>query len=308
MKERNKKEETILEGETISCFVVGGEKRLCLPQILNSVLRDFTLQQINSVCDDLHIYCSRCTPEQLEVLKYTAILPTSAPSCGLITKTDAERLCAALLSYQYRKSVPHSSSEDVLLKVDSSSSCLRVYHKCFGKCEGVLDPDLYVEPHSKCIQCIECKRLFTSQKFVCHTHTSNENRICHWGFDSFKWRAYIHLDKDCHQSTTDIELLKQRLNEVKARFDTSSNASITNKRKLLQLLHKNEKKQEFKEQVNSVLFIITIIIIFITIIIIITLIIKKKKKMQMMTCLCFLFYLCYHILIRLGHKYAPLLG
>lgn len=32
--------ETLLEREPISCFVVGGEKRLCLPQILNSVLRE----------------------------------------------------------------------------------------------------------------------------------------------------------------------------------------------------------------------------------------------------------------------------
>uniref|UniRef100_UPI000068341A Ski oncogene n=1 Tax=Homo sapiens TaxID=9606 RepID=UPI000068341A len=89
--------ETVLEGETISCFVVGGEKRLCLPQILNSVLRDFSLQQINAVCDELHIYCSRCTADQLEILKVMGILPFSAPSCGLITKTDAERLCNALL-------------------------------------------------------------------------------------------------------------------------------------------------------------------------------------------------------------------
>ncbi len=66
--------ETVLEGETISCFVVGGEKRLCLPQILNTVLRDFSLQQINSVCDDLHIYCSRCTADQLEILKVMGIL------------------------------------------------------------------------------------------------------------------------------------------------------------------------------------------------------------------------------------------
>ena len=38
------KSETVLEGETIACFVVGGEKRLCLPQIFNTVLRDFTWQ------------------------------------------------------------------------------------------------------------------------------------------------------------------------------------------------------------------------------------------------------------------------
>lgn len=29
--------ETVLEGETISCFVVGGEKRLCLPQVCNAL-------------------------------------------------------------------------------------------------------------------------------------------------------------------------------------------------------------------------------------------------------------------------------
>ncbi|KAM9751782.1 uncharacterized protein ACNS7B_008521 [Menidia menidia] len=89
--------ETLLHGEGISCFVVGGEKRLCLPQILNTVLRAFTLQQINAVCDRLHVYCSRCTAEQLDILKLLGVLPFAAPSCGLITKTDAERLCSALI-------------------------------------------------------------------------------------------------------------------------------------------------------------------------------------------------------------------
>ncbi|KAK9721096.1 SKI/SNO/DAC family [Popillia japonica] len=88
--------ETILEGENISCFIVGGEKRLCLPQVLNSVLRDFLLSQIHQECDQLQIYCSQCTPEQLNVLKSHGILPSTAPTCGLITKTDAERLCSAL--------------------------------------------------------------------------------------------------------------------------------------------------------------------------------------------------------------------
>ncbi|KPP71654.1 hypothetical protein Z043_109402, partial [Scleropages formosus] len=59
----------LLEGEAISCFAVGGEKRLCLPQVLNSVLRHFSLQQINAVCDELYVYCSRCRADQLHVLK-----------------------------------------------------------------------------------------------------------------------------------------------------------------------------------------------------------------------------------------------
>lgn len=84
--------QTVLEGESISCFQVGGEKRLCLPQVLNSVLREFSLQQINTVCDELYIYCSRCTSDQLHILKVLGILPFNAPSCGLITLTDTETL------------------------------------------------------------------------------------------------------------------------------------------------------------------------------------------------------------------------
>ncbi len=34
--------ETLLHGERISCFVVGGEKRLCLHDILNTILKDFS--------------------------------------------------------------------------------------------------------------------------------------------------------------------------------------------------------------------------------------------------------------------------
>ena len=34
--------ETLLHGERISCFIVGGEKRLCLHDLLNTVLKDFS--------------------------------------------------------------------------------------------------------------------------------------------------------------------------------------------------------------------------------------------------------------------------
>lgn len=72
--------ETLLEGEVISCFVVGGEKRLCLPQVLNAVLRDYSLQEINKACTELHIHCSQCSKDQLEVLKVniTAVVRSSS--------------------------------------------------------------------------------------------------------------------------------------------------------------------------------------------------------------------------------------
>ncbi|KAJ8371132.1 hypothetical protein SKAU_G00111600 [Synaphobranchus kaupii] len=209
--------ETVLESETISCFVVGGEKRLCLPQILNTVLRDFSLQQINSVCDDLHIYCSRCTADQLEILKVMGILPFSAPSCGLITKTDAERLCNALIyggTYP-----PHCKKEfSGSLELELTEKSFKVYHECFGKCKGLFVPELYTSPNAACIQCIDCRLMYPTHKFVVHSHKSLENRTCHWGFDSANWRAYILLGQD-YTGKEEKGRLEQLLDEIKEKFD-----------------------------------------------------------------------------------------
>lgn len=209
---------TVLEGETISCFVVGGEKRLCLPQILNTVLRDFSLQQINSVCDELHIYCSRCTAEQLEILKVMGILPFSAPSCGLITRTDAERLCNALIhggAYPPRwKKDPSAAA----LELESSGSSFRVYHECFGKCKGLLVPELYSSPDAPCVQCLDCRLMFPTHKFVVHSHKAQENRTCHWGFDSGNWRAYLLLGQD-YADTEDKVRLERLLARLKEKFE-----------------------------------------------------------------------------------------
>jgi len=100
----------------------------------------------------------------------------------------------------------------------------KVYHQCFGKCVGLYVPALYVQPFSTCIECLECHGLFAPQKFVCHSHHSRENRICHWGFDSSNWRAYLLLAKDKHrQQIKSVDPLdndfEDHLIEMKARFD-----------------------------------------------------------------------------------------
>ncbi|XP_054473108.1 v-ski avian sarcoma viral oncogene homolog b [Anoplopoma fimbria] len=214
--------ETVLEREPISCFVVGGEKRLCLPQILNSVLRDFSLQQINSVCDDLHIYCSRCTADQLEILKVVGILPFSAPSCGLITQTDAERLCNALIyggTYP-----PHCNKELGSLELERTEKSFKVYHECFGRCKGVFVPELYTGPSAACIQCMDCRLMFPPHKFVVHSHKRLENRTVHWGFDSANWRAYVLLDPD-YTGKEEKSHLEQLLKELKGKYDLSGKRS-----------------------------------------------------------------------------------
>ena len=204
---RSEKSETVLEGEKIACFLVGGEKRLCLPQILNSVLRDFNLTQINNVCDELQIYCSRCNPDQLNILKHDDILPKFAQSCGLITKTDSERLCNALLH-----SNPEKSTDP------PGPNSFRIYHECFGKCKGIFNPDLYTNEKAKCIECVDCQGMFSTEKFVCHSHKALENRTIHWGFDSGNWRSYLLLSKDQEYR----ERFQEALDQMKSRFDPSA--------------------------------------------------------------------------------------
>lgn len=175
---------TILEGKPIGCFLLGGEMRLCLPQIFNNILTNFGMDQINRVFDELRIFCSQCTPEQLQEFKLAKILPEDVMSSGLITRTNAERLCSALL---HHAESPRNSAK--------GTPSFKVYHRCFGKTEGFCYPNLYTFEEPACIQCLDCKGMFSPQRFVCHVHDPRqENQTCHWGFDSNNWRAYIHVD------------------------------------------------------------------------------------------------------------------
>nr|SVE74482.1 EOG090X0EYT [Daphnia barbata] len=254
--------ETQLEGHPIACFTVGGEPRLCLPQILNSVLQQFYVMQIHAVCDELQINCSRCTAEQLDSLKASpAILPRSAASCGLITKTDAQRLCSALLrrgtnetgagtapepQRTAQQQMPASSSlshplapsdvpgKDPVVKTEpeslseeadhtrNRSGWFRVYHQCFGKCEGLCKPELYTSPDAGCIECADCSLTLSPADFISHAHRSVENRTCHWGFDSTNWRAYLLLARRQQQPQPSNDVLLHQLEEFKHRFSSAS--------------------------------------------------------------------------------------
>lgn len=221
--------QTVLEGESISCFQVGGEKRLCLPQVLNSVLREFSLQQINTVCDELYIYCSRCTSDQLHILKVLGILPFNAPSCGLITLTDAQRLCNALLR---PRTFPQNGSilpaKSSLAQLKETGSAFEVEHECLGKCQGLFAPQFYVQPDAPCIQCLECCGMFAPQTFVMHSHRSPDKRTCHWGFESAKWHCYLHVNQK-YLGTPEEKKLKIILEEMKEKFSLRNGKRIQSK-------------------------------------------------------------------------------
>jgi hypothetical protein len=76
--------------------VIGGECRLCFPQIYSLILKDVDHETIVTLFKELHIQTRQATQEQIESLKLAKALPMTASSCGLVTKSDAERLVALL--------------------------------------------------------------------------------------------------------------------------------------------------------------------------------------------------------------------
>jgi len=196
--------ETALEGETISCFVVGGERRLCVPQILNTILGTFTLSEIHAACDFLRVHIAVADQRQVAVLRRDSVLPATAHGCGLITQSDAQRLCGTLL--RGNRVAPASSPS-----IEPSDS-IPVIHRCFGKCVGSL------RPSSRLVRCAACRHEFDVEQFVCHSHGGQEARTCHWGFDAANWRRYLQLAGDA----ADDETLRNYLDYFKNSGRTTS--------------------------------------------------------------------------------------
>jgi SKI/SNO/DAC family/c-SKI Smad4 binding domain len=193
--------ECIIEGKAIGCFQLGGELRLCFPQILHNILIGFPLDLIHRTIEDLHISCLQSTPEQTTEFKMAKILPPNVPPCGLITRTNAERLCSTLL---------HKSA--LKKKELSNYFSFRVFHRCFGKCEGICTPELFSFTDRACIECVECHGMLAPNKFVLHVckNKPKENFTCHWGFESNKWRSYIHVA----MNEPELEMCTRKLDEI----------------------------------------------------------------------------------------------
>lgn len=114
---------------------------------------------------------------------------------------------------------PHCKKEfSSTIELELTEKSFKVYHECFGKCKGLLVPELYSNPSAACIQCLDCRLMYPPHKFVVHSHKSLENRTCHWGFDSANWRSYILLSQD-YTGKEEKARLGQLLDEMKEKFD-----------------------------------------------------------------------------------------
>ena len=215
------KDEVIIDNMKVASFKIGGEHRICFPQLLYTVLMHVPTQVINQHLHIHQIHLQLCSNKQLECLKEDNIIPPIAISCGLIRYSDAVRLMHNLHVQNSKDAgvgrprsvtVPYNSStnkfmptpahHEMLTKAAASSHLnnllpnIIVSHNCFGKCRGWVYLSLYKRPDSRCIQCVECLMLFSTEQFVCHAHRSQEVRMCHWGFDVALWRHYLQLASD----------------------------------------------------------------------------------------------------------------
>lgn len=186
---------THLANHLISCFVVGGEIRLCAPQVYSVILNDVSEENLAHWIREYQIVDQTASQDQFMSLKSNHAIPGASITCGLMTKTNAERLVGALIDPVNYRRLP----KEKRMKVEP----ILIQHDCFGGCEARLFTALYPGP---CVECIHCNCLMTTESFCRHSHNKKEHDpICHWGFDAVNWRNYVRV-----HDLVDSELEVQR--------------------------------------------------------------------------------------------------
>ncbi|XP_075875929.1 SKI family transcriptional corepressor 1 homolog-B-like isoform X2 [Nelusetta ayraudi] len=177
----NQVSETSLYGVPIVCLVIDGKERLCLAQISNTLLKNYSYNEIHNRRVALGITCVQCTPVQLELLRRAGAMPISSRRCGMITKREAERLCKSFLGAHSPPKLPENFAFDVS-------------HECAWGCRGNFIPTRYNSSRAKCIKCSFCNMYFSPNKFIFHSHRTSESKYLQPDAANFNsWRRHLKL-------------------------------------------------------------------------------------------------------------------
>ncbi|KAL0968867.1 hypothetical protein UPYG_G00272940 [Umbra pygmaea] len=177
----NQVSETALYGIPIVCLVIDGQERLCLAQISNTLLKNYSYNEIHNRRVALGITCVQCTPVQLEILRRAGAMPISSRRCGMITKREAERLCKSFLGAHNPPKLPENFSFDVS-------------HECAWGSRGNFIPARYNSSRAKCIKCSYCNMYFSPNKFIFHSHRTPESKYTQPDAANFNsWRRHLKL-------------------------------------------------------------------------------------------------------------------
>ncbi|KAJ8002460.1 hypothetical protein DPEC_G00159150 [Dallia pectoralis] len=177
----NQVSETALYGIPIVCLVIDGQERLCLAQISNTLLKNYSYNEIHNRRVALGITCVQCTPVQLEILRRAGAMPISSRRCGMITKREAERLCKSFIGAHNPPKLPENFSFDVS-------------HECAWGSRGNFIPARYNSSRAKCIKCAYCNMYFSPNKFIFHSHRTPESKYTQPDAANFNsWRRHLKL-------------------------------------------------------------------------------------------------------------------
>ncbi len=201
----NQVSETVLYGVPIVSLVIDGQERLCLAQISNTLLKNYSYNEIHNRRVALGITCVQCTPVQLEILRRAGAMPISSRRCGMITKREAERLCKSFLGAHNPPKLPENFAFDVT-------------HECSWGSRGSFIPARYNSSRAKCIKCTYCNMYFSPNKFIFHSHRTPESKYTQPDAANFNsWRRHLKLtDKSLSDD------LSHAWEDVKAMFNGGS--------------------------------------------------------------------------------------
>ncbi|KAK9394175.1 SKI family transcriptional corepressor 1 [Crotalus adamanteus] len=173
--------ETSLYGVPIVSLVIDGQERLCLAQISNTLLKNYSYNEIHNRRVALGITCVQCTPVQLEILRRAGAMPISSRRCGMITKREAERLCKSFLGEHKPPKLPENFAFDVV-------------HECAWGSRGSFIPARYNSSRAKCIKCSYCSMYFSPNKFIFHSHRTPDAKYTQPDAANFNsWRRHLKL-------------------------------------------------------------------------------------------------------------------
>lgn len=173
--------EVVLYGIPIVSLVIDGQERLCLAQISNTLLKNYSYNEIHNRRVALGITCVQCTPVQLEILRRAGAMPISSRRCGMITKREAERLCKSFLGNHSPPKLPENFAFDVS-------------HECAWGSRGSFIPARYNSSRAKCIKCSYCSMYFSPNKFIFHSHRTPESKYTQPDAANFNsWRRHLKL-------------------------------------------------------------------------------------------------------------------
>ncbi|XP_061603732.1 SKI family transcriptional corepressor 2 [Phyllopteryx taeniolatus] len=197
--------QVILYGVPIVSLVIDNNDRLCLAQISNTLLKNYSYNEIHNRRVALGITCVQCTPVQLEILRRAGAMPISSRRCGMITKREAQRLCKSFLGENIPPKLPDNFAFDVT-------------HECAWGCRGNFIPARYNSSRAKCIKCSFCNMYFSPNKFIFHSHRTPDAKYTQPDAANFNsWRRHLKLS-DKHPA----DELIYAWEDVKAMFNGGS--------------------------------------------------------------------------------------